>query len=165
LQSAVISITQFQSGTALNIIPGQAVLGGTVRTYESAVREAVWQRMRSIITGVSSALGCRADIEIFESTPPVVNAEEITRVVQAAAGSIHPALSLLPNYQSSVSEDMAMFLEKIPGCYFFLGSAARSESERFGHHHPRFTFNEEALPLGAAILTQAAVNLLGTGGG
>ena len=160
LQPAVISVTQFQGGTALNIIPDEITLGGTVRTYDAELRNLIIGRMKTIIEGVSASLGCAAEFEIVEHTPAVTNAADAAAVVQKAALAVEPGIVIDETYRSSVSEDMSLFLQAVPGCFFFVGSAPVDPRKRFGHHHPKFDIDEDALPLAAGILTQAALSML-----
>ena len=160
LQPAVISVTQFQGGTALNIIPDEITLGGTVRPYDAELRNLIIGRMKPIIEGVSASLGCAAEFEIVEHTPAVTNAADAAAVVQKAALAVEPGIVIDETYRSSVSEDMSLFLQAVPGCFFFMGSAPVDPRKRFGHHHPKFDIDEDALPLAAGILTQAALSML-----
>ncbi|HBA90456.1 MAG: hypothetical protein A2X24_02070 [Chloroflexi bacterium GWB2_54_36] len=160
LQPAVVSVTQFQGGTALNIIPDEVTLGGTVRTYDAELRNLIIGRMKTIIEGVSASLGCEAEFEIVEHTPAVTNAADTAEVVQRAALAVEPGIVIDETYRSSMSEDMSLFLQAVPGCFFFVGSAPVDPRKRFGHHHPKFDIDEEALPLAAGILTQAALSML-----
>ena len=160
LQSAVISVTQFQGGTALNIIPDEVTLGGTVRTYDAELRDHILQRMKSIIEGVSASMGCQAELEIVEHAPAVINAADHAEVVRKAALAVEPGMVLDTAYRSSMSEDMSLFLQAVPGCFFFVGSAPVDPRKRFGHHHPKFDIDEDALPLAAGIVTQAALSML-----
>ena len=160
LQSVVVSVTQFQGGTALNIIPDEVTLGGTVRTYDAELRNLIIGRMKTIIEGVSASLGCEAEFEIVEHTPAVTNAADTAEVAQRAALAVEPGIVIDETYRSSMSEDMSLFLQAVPGCFFFVGSAPVDPRKRFGHHHPKFDIDEEALPLAAGILTQAALSML-----
>lgn len=160
LNAAVVSVTQINGGSTFNIIPAEVVLGGTVRTYTHEMKEHVWVRIHEIVEGISSAMGCKAAIEVLESDPAVINSDWVTATVIDTLASVTPEVRIAVGYKSSVSEDMALFLERIPGCFFFLGAGLNDPARRFGHHHPKFDIDEEALPLGAAILTQGALELL-----
>jgi amidohydrolase len=159
-ESAVVSVTQIQAGTSFNIIPGEVELAGTIRTFKPEIRELVHERMRNIVESVSQGMGCQGEVQFVEYTPPVVNAPEITRLVQQAFQEVAPEMQVKSDERSSASEDMALFLEKVPGCFFFIGSGVADETKRFGHHHPKFDIDEEVLPLAAAIITQAALNVI-----
>lgn len=94
------------------------------------------------------------------SDPPLVNNPSITEVVLASAKDILPGHFIDEDYQSMGSEDMALILEKIPGCYIYIGSANSQKGLDFGHHHPRFDFDEIVLPQAAALVTACAMNIL-----
>jgi len=163
-ESAVVSVTQMQAGTSFNIIPGEVELAGTVRTFKPEIRELVHARMRNIIESVSQGMGCQGEVQFVEYTPPVVNTPEITRLVQQAFQEEAPEILVNSDARSSASEDMALFLEKVPGCFFFIGSGVADAAKRFGHHHPKFDIDEAVLPLAAAIITQAALNVMSASG-
>ncbi|MHB8933917.1 MAG: M20 metallopeptidase family protein [Bellilinea sp.] len=157
---AVVSITRFQAGTSFNIIPSEAELLGTVRTFKSDVRVKVHDRMLAIVESVCTGMGCRGEIEFFDITPPVVNAEYVTGIVRDAIVNVIPEMKIDSAFQGSASEDMALFLQEVQGCFFFIGSGPVDSEKRFGHHHPKFDIDEDVLPQAAAIMTQAAINLL-----
>ncbi|HWR66840.1 MAG TPA: amidohydrolase [Bellilinea sp.] len=159
-ESAVVSVTQIKAGTSFNIIPAEVELAGTVRTFKPEIHDLVQARMRNLVESVSLGMGCQGEIQFVEYTPPVVNAPEITRLVQQALQQVAPEIQVNSDELSSVSEDMALFLEKVPGCFFFIGSGVADATKRFGHHHPKFDIDEEVLPLAAAIITQAAINVM-----
>lgn len=157
---AVVSVTKFQAGTSFNIIPGDAELLGTVRTFKPNIRARVLQRMEEIVKSVNRGMGCNSEIEIFDVTPPVINADRPAQVVRDAIREMMPEMTIDSTFQSSASEDMALFLRQIPGCFFFIGSGPADSEKRFGHHHPMFDIDERALPIGAAIMARAAIDLL-----
>lgn len=155
LDSAVISVTSFNAGTAYNIIPPEARLRGTIRTYTEEVHNLIAGRLRQLTHGIAEAMGCTAEMSITRLTPPLYNDPGVTQVVsQAIAPYVEPK-DLLPSVRTMGAEDMAVFLEHIPGCFLFVGSANAERQLNFPHHHPMFDFDEAALPLGAAMLASA----------
>jgi len=161
LETAVVSITMFHSGTAFNIIPQEAVLEGTIRTFDPAVRQKVLDRLEQIVRGVASALGCQVEITMKRISPALINAEDVTASVQETARRILPdADHDQAPYLTMGAEDMAFVQELVPGCYFFIGSANRERGLDHGHHHPKFDFDEEALVRGAALMASAAADIL-----
>ena len=160
LQSAVISVTSIHSGDAFNVIPSQALLQGTIRTFEPAVRKMVLQRFQQLTEGIAQAMSCQATIEIESITPAVINDPEITGRVQSVVNNLFPAAHLAEQYSTMGSEDMAFMMQKIPGCYFFVGSANPEKGLNAAHHHPRFDFDEDVLPRAAALMAGAAAELL-----
>ncbi len=155
LESAVLSVTSFNSGTTFNVIPADARLQGTIRTYSTAVHEMTVSRLRQVTEGIARALGCEASVECARVTPPLVNDPEVTAVVKQAIGPYIEPNSVLPDLRTMGAEDMALFLDRTPGCFFFVGSANDKRQLNYPHHHPRFDFDEAVLPLGAAMLATA----------
>jgi amidohydrolase len=87
--------------------------------------------------------------------PPLVNDPAMTELVrQVAQQVVEPELGVVPNCQTLGGEDMAFFLQEVPGCYFFLGSANPAKGLDFPHHHPRFDFDEQVLSLGVELLVR-----------
>jgi amidohydrolase len=160
LQSAVLSVTSVQGGHATNVIPPYVDLKGTIRSYEPAIRSLIIQRFQQIVTGVAQTMGCQADIQMKRISPAVVNNPEITRRVEQVARQLLPDSMIDTDERTMGSEDMAYMMEQIPGSYFFVGSANAEKGLNAAHHHPRFDFDESALPRAAALMTAAAVEFL-----
>lgn len=161
LESAVVSVTTLHSGTAFNVIPQDAVLTGTIRTFDLGVRQTVLARFDQIVHGVAEALGCQVEIDVKRVTPAVFNNEEVTAKVQGTARHLLPDVDLeTGGYITMGAEDMAFMQEKVPGCYFFVGSNNTGKHLDYGHHHPKFDFDEEALVRGAALMAAAAADIL-----
>jgi len=160
LKTAVVSVTAVLAGEAFNVIPPQVELKGTIRSFDPEVRLKVLERFEEIVQGVSNAMGCRADITLKSLTPPVVNDPSITKRVQAAAAGLLPENEIDTAFTTMGSEDMAYMMQEIPGCYIFVGSANSAEGKDAAHHHPRFDFDEGALPKGVALMATAAADLL-----
>jgi amidohydrolase len=160
LETAVVTVAAIQGGQAFNVIPSQVDLGGTIRTYSPEVRETVTRRMREVIEGVASAHNATTELEITLMTPAVINDAEVTEVVRAAAEAVVGPENVFSGERTMGSEDAAFFTQEAPGCYFFLGSADAERGLDAPHHNPRFDFDEDALPLGVAILMQALAHYL-----
>lgn len=153
LQAAVLSITQVHGGEAHNVIPSAVQMRGTLRTFEREVRELIIERIRALTQGVAEGMGCEAVVNVHTLTPAVVNDETVAGLVADVAQSLMPGARIDTAYRTMVSEDMAFFLEQIPGCYFMVGSANPERGLTYGHHHPKFDFDEEALVYGAALMS------------
>jgi amidohydrolase len=161
LETAVVSVTTVQAGTAFNVIPQTAELTGTIRTFEPAVRQKVVQRFEQIARGVGEALGCQVDVEVKRMTPALINDETISIAVQSTARRVLSGSDLeTTGYLTMGAEDMAFMQEKVPGCYFFVGSNDKARQLDYGHHHPKFDFNEEALIRASALMAAAAMDVL-----
>ena len=132
---------------------------GTIRTFEEPVQRRVVERFEQIVNGTAQTFGCQAEIEVSKVTPAVVNDPRVTEQVQAVARALLPDSRLDADNRSMVSEDMAFILQEIPGCYILLGSANPHKGLDAAHHHPRFDFDEDALPRAAALIAAAALHL------
>ena len=161
LQSALLTVASLDAGEAFNVIPPKAEMTGTIRTFEKEVREIVIQRFREIVENTAKAMGCEAEIELKRISPAVINDAEITAQVQKAARKIYPETEIATeNYLTMGAEDMSFVLEKVPGCYFFVGSANDEKELNYDHHHPKFDFDEDALPRAVALMTGAVMEIL-----
>ncbi len=155
LDGAVVSVTWLQAGTAFNVIPQEVEMRGTIRTFELAVRDRVEQRMREISTGIASAMGCTCELQVNHHVLPVINHPEVGERLRPVFERYVGAEGLNLNERTMGSEDVGLFMSDIPGMYFFLGAALADRDVYYGHHHPRFDFDEEALPLGVTLLAAA----------
>jgi len=163
LETAVLSVTNIHGGTAFNVIPQEVTLEGTIRTFDKGVRQKVVERFEQIARGVGEGMGCQVEINIKRITPALVNNASMTAKVQETARRVVPESNLDSEYQTMTAEDMAYMLEKVPGCFFFIGSNDKAEHLDYGHHHPKFDFDEEALIRGSALMAAAAMDVLRDG--
>ncbi len=161
LQTAVVSVTSIHGGEAFNVIPQEVEMRGTLRTFDSQVRERVLARFEDIVRGMAQSMGCSAQTEVKKVTPALVNDEDIAERVQDVARAILPGSNLeTGGYITMGAEDMAFLQEKVPGCYFFVGSADAERGLNYPHHHPRFDVDEAALPRAAALLAASVADIL-----
>jgi amidohydrolase len=156
LQPLVVTIGTIQGGFASNVIAPSVRMTGTVRTFDAELREAMPARLERVIQGVAAAHGASASLDYRFGYPATVNDG-----------------SLLPDFESSVTavmgegrnaqmkptmgaEDFSYYAQRVPGMIARLG--VRNEARGFVHplHHPRFDLDEDALPLGAALLADVA---------
>jgi amidohydrolase len=159
-QSAVVTVTSMTGGEAFNVIPETVDLKGTIRTFDEGIRRLILKRLEKVVKGVAGGLGCQAEVEVWKVTPAVVNDGEITRRVQSVAARLLPDVLIDNEERTMGSEDMAYMMDDIPGCYFFVGSANAEKGLNATHHHPRFDFDEGALPRAAGLMSAAAAELL-----
>lgn len=160
LETAVVTVSTVHGGDAFNIIPPQVDLSGTIRTYSPQVREMVLRRVREVIEGVAAACGAEADLDIVPLTPAVINNAGVAEVVRSAAEAVVGPENVFSDVRTMGSEDAAFFMQEAPGCYFFLGSANAERELNAPHHNPRFDFDEDALPLGVAVMMHALAHYL-----
>jgi amidohydrolase len=160
LDSSVVSFCTIHAGEAHNVIPGEVSLSGTIRTFTQETRDLVLKRFQEIVSGVAQAHLCQAEITIEKISPAVQNHPKIAEVIRQTARSLFPEANLDDNYQTMASEDMAFFLQEVPGCYSFIGSANPEKGLDAKHHQPDFNFDEGALEIGAALMVEAVYQLL-----
>jgi amidohydrolase len=147
-------------GDAFNVIPDEVVLLGTLRTFDAALRAAMPARLSRIAGGVAGALGCRADVEVKPGNPAVVNDAAMAALARRAAVRVVGEEQVLEPEPTMGGEDMAVYFERVPGCFVFVGSANASRGLDQPHHSPRFDFDEDALAIGTEFLVQVAEEFL-----
>lgn len=161
LQTAVVSVCTIHGGETFNVIPPAVEMTGTIRTFEPDVRALVRDRFEMSVRSVAEGMGCHAVIDLQILTPATINHLDTAVRVQEVAKGLFPNSDIDPaNYTTMGSEDFAFILEKVPGCFFFIGSANPEKGLDAGHHHPKFDIDESALPRGAALMTAAALDIL-----
>ncbi len=160
LEPAIVSITEFHAGDAHNVIPDQAVLRGSIRSFSKVNREIIIKRIFDIAKDTTAAMKCKAEIEIIPLTPALINSPNISELVLKTAQQLFPSHTIDSEYQVMVSDDMAYFLEKVPGCYILIGSSDPKIGLTEHHHNPKFNFSETAMKTAVELLTEFAMNYL-----
>ncbi|NEP61780.1 MAG: amidohydrolase [Symploca sp. SIO2G7] len=155
IDSAVVTIGEFQAGTAVNVIADSARLSGTVRYFSPEHRDLLPERIESIIAGICQAHGAKYQLDYHRLYPAVVNDTAMAELVKSVASEvIETPVGIMPECQTMGGEDMSFFLQEKPGCYFFLGSANPNLNLAYPHHHPRFDFDETVLGTGVEIFVR-----------
>jgi amidohydrolase len=155
IDSAVVTVGRFQAGKAVNVIANTAELGGTVRYFNPALSELLPQRIEQIIAGVCASHGATYELEYKRLYPPVINDAGIAELVRSVGlDVVETPLGIVPECQTMGGEDVSFFLQEVPGCYFFLGSANPNLGLAYPHHHPRFDFDETVLSMGVEIFVR-----------
>ncbi len=160
LDSAVITVSTVQAGTAHNVIPSEAVLTGTIRTFEQETRERLLKRFEDLVREVAAAHLCQVEVTLEDTTPAVVNDPGVVGVVRQTARDLFPEITLDMNYRTMASEDMAFLMQDLPGCYSLIGSSNPARGLDAKHHQPNFDFDEQALVTGTALMVGSALNML-----
>jgi amidohydrolase len=161
IESAVVTVGEFHAGSAVNVIANKATIGGTVRYFNPNYAGYFKARIEQIVAGICQSHGARYELNYEVYYPPVINDGAIADLVRSVAETVvETPLGVTPNCQTMGGEDMSFFLQEVPGCYFFLGSANSQKGLNFPHHHPRFDFDETALPLGIEIFSRCVETYL-----
>jgi amidohydrolase len=154
-KSAVVTVGEFHAGTALNVIADSARINGTVRYFDPAYERLFPERIEQIVSGICHSFGATYSLDYEALYPPVINDEAIAHLVRSVALSVvETPAGVVPQCQTMGGEDMAFFLQEVPGCYFFLGSANADKALAYPHHHPRFNFDESALAVGVEMFAR-----------
>jgi amidohydrolase len=160
IEPAVLTIGSIHGGSAPNIIPTHVELQGTLRVFDPALRQRLLSRMHEVVQGIASTFRVAADVRMTDCCPATINNIEMTTLVQGVAEHILGAPNVLRETQTLGSEDMSIFLNEVPGCFFFVGSANTKDKLNSPHHSPTFDFDERALDVGVQLLTSVAVEYL-----
>ncbi len=160
-KTAVVSVCTIHGGEAFNVIPPAVELTGTIRTFEPEVRKLVLDRFEKTVTSVAEGLGCQAVIDMQQLTPATINQPGTAAHVQAVARRLFPQAEVdSADYITMGSEDFAFILERVPGCFFFIGSANHEKGLDASHHNPKFDFDESILPQAAALMAATVADFL-----
>jgi len=150
LESAVISFGSIKGGSTFNVIPDSVSLSGTIRTFDPHIRSDLVQKLEKIANSVGEGLGCEIEFYLHEVTPAVINNAKIAAKLQQVVENLNPSFSIDMDCKTMGSEDFSLFLNEVPGCFFFVGSTNANKNLVFGHHHPKFDFDEGVLPIAVA---------------
>ena len=161
LESTVISIGKINGGHNFNIIADEVSLSGTARAYTEENRSLIKTRMKEIIQGVEKTYNAQITFDYKDGYPPTINHTEPTKKVLKAAKQVVGTKAGMP-YLSMGGEDFAYYLQKKPGCFFFVGSAPnKKELFETPHHCSHFTMDERALLVGPSIYLNLLDNIMG----
>lgn len=159
--ASVLTVSQFNAGTAFNIIPDHAELSGTIRALSPARREATIASLERISRGIADAHRCEVEFTYFGTTPPTINTPELAAFVKETAMRALGARAYIEAPKPAMwGEDFAFYLERIPGCFFVLGVQPHDRDSYPMLHNPRYDFTDSAVPIGIRIMTELALNYL-----
>ena len=162
-EPAVVTVGRFQGGQAPNIIPEEAVLEGTIRTFDRELSARIMERIRVIAENTAAAFRGSAQVEEIASAPPLVNDPALMDRVAGWAEELAGKERVYRLDQGGMgSEDFASFTYELPCAYLLLGAGTPQEDPRYGKpmHNEAVVFNEDVLPTGAALHTLFALRML-----
>ena len=153
---AVLTVATVHAGTASNVIPDRATLGGTLRAVDPETRSLLAAVLRRVAEGVAAAHGRAVTVNIVLGPPPIVNPEQPAAWAREAVNKVLGADALKPLQISNMgAEDFAFYMERMPGCFMRIG-ARESDGAVIAAHSPQFYAAEESLFVGAAVLAETA---------
>jgi amidohydrolase len=160
-QPGVLTIGAIHAGTVGNVIADACELRGTLRTYDPVVRAHLRRRVEEVATGIAIANRGTAKVEWDGGAyPPSVNDAHVTSIVRRVAADVVGDANVVVHEASLGGDDMAYFLEAVPGCYFRVGSANVAKGIDGPGHSPRFDIDEDCLPIGVDVLVGTTVTYL-----
>jgi amidohydrolase len=154
-----VSVGTIHGGTRRNTLADRVEMEGTVRCYDPQVRETLMAEVRRA-SELARTLGGDYELTFYGGYPAVVNDSTLTDLVRSVAVRLLGEDAVQPLEPDPGSEDFSYFLQRAPGCYFLLGVHKPGTPRRF-LHSPHFDMDESALPVGAAVLAQSALDYLG----
>ncbi len=159
-EAAVVSISSIHGGHATNVIPRQVTMSGTMRTMNEEVRSLLHGRLRQTITGIATAFGVEADLEIREGYPVLYNdpdfTEQAARICVEYLGEDH-VLSCEP---IMTAEDFSHYLQVCPGTFWQIGTGMANNDKSNTLHSPTFNPDERSLETGCGLLAYSAIRFL-----
>jgi len=159
IDSLVISITEFHAGSAYNVIAEDAMLRGTIRTFDPALRKLAEQSIRTIATGIAAAMGGSAEITYYPGYPATRNHEKPLETALTVASRMMGADKVIDDVTPTMgSEDFAYMLDAKPGAYLMIGSGPEIEGGKL--HQVNYDFNDELLPIGASFWARLVETVL-----
>jgi amidohydrolase len=161
---AVLSVTQIHAGDAYNVLPDQAVIRGTVRTFSTEVLDQIENNMRRVAETLPQVHGGTGELQFYRAYPPLVNWDEPTEFAAKVAEEVFGADKVERDTpQHGGAEDFSFYLEKVPGSYLFVGNGSgdHHEARYVGMgpcelHNPNYDFNDALLPVGSTYWVRLA---------
>jgi amidohydrolase len=154
IEPRVLTIGSIHGGSATNIIPDEVLISGTLRTMNEDWRRKAWSMIEQVVKGITSAYGADYELKISKGYPVLVNHKEATEFARKRAIELLGEKKVFEARPVMGAEDFAYYLQKVPGCFIWLG--AGSKNSKYDIHSSKFTINENAMKFGASILAYLA---------
>ena len=156
LESLVISVTKFHAGTAMNVLPEQTVISGTIRTLKNELRDLAESRLKGIVDNIAATYDMKADVHYKRNYPVTVNHNEQTALAASVAAEIAGADKVDTKASPNMgAEDFAYMLEQRPGTYIMVGNG-----DTPALHNAAYDFNDDAIPYGVSYWVKLAERAL-----
>ena len=157
---AALTMGVFSAGTRFNVIPDSIEIRGSSRTFTEETREFVRRRVEEISQLIAQAYRCSAKVSVERSAPAVWNNAEVANAVREAAAKVVGPDNVVDPGQSTVGDDVSVFLNEAPGCYFLLGVGNAEKGAGAPLHSPEYDLDEDALPIALETMSRAAIDFL-----
>jgi amidohydrolase len=145
MEPVVLSITMFNGGHQHNVIPDEVTVGGTIRTFNHEAQDVMIKELKKCLEGLVTTTGVSYDLNYMKGYPPVVNDEEKTNIITAAAAEISSVQTLEQLEADLGGEDFSYYLQRVPGTFYYTGVRNSSFKADYPHHHAMFDIDEQGL--------------------
>lgn len=163
IEPAVVSICKVEGGTAFNIIPEEVKMVGTIRTFSPQTREKVVSRVEEIASNIAKAMKGSIEFIDYYSTPALINDPKFTDFASDIAKRLYGEKSVVEADINMGGEDFSLYVEKVPGTFFLLGTGNKEKGTDRPHHNPYFDVDDDALPKGVELLANIVYEFLRRG--
>ena len=160
LDTLVVTVGKLTAGTRHNIIAGEALLEGTIRSFSDEVWKKIPEQIERVVKNTAAAYNAEAEIDLVRATPPLVNNQDISDILKASAEKLYGE-EVVTKYEKTPGwEDFAYFTQAVPGALAFVGIRNDEKGINSPHHNETFDMDEEALEMGANLYAQFAIDFL-----
>jgi amidohydrolase len=160
LDPVVFTIGELRAGTRFNVIAEKAHLEGTIRCFKPEIRAKLPEIIKRHANSTASTYRAKAEVQYIKGTPPTINDSKCSSIAESTVLSMLGEDGLMKMEKTTGSEDMAYYLEKIPGLIAFVGTRNAEKQSDFPHHHPRFNIDEDSLIIGTELYVRFAIDFL-----
>ena len=160
LDTLVVTVGKLTAGTRHNIIAGEALLEGTIRSFSDEVWKKVPEQIERVVKNTAAAYNAEAEIDLVRATPPLVNNQDISDILKASAEKLYGEEVVTKYEKTPGGEDFAYFTQVVPGALAFVGIRNDEKGINSPHHNETFDMDEEALEMGANLYAQFAIDFL-----
>ena len=160
LDSAVITIGKFQSGTRFNVIANDALLVGTTRCFSNEINDTFEERIRRVCESTASAYRATAELEYDQLVIPTINDEACSNIAENAIEKLLNKEAIAKFPMTTGGEDFSFYTKDIPGAFAFVGTRNDEKVTYYPHHHPKFNIDEDGLEISSGLYAQFAIDYL-----
>ena len=160
LDTLVVTVGKLTAGTRHNIIAGEALLEGTIRSFSDEVWKKIPEQIERVVKNTAAAYNAEAEIDLVRATPPLVNNQDISDILKASAEKLYGEEVVTKYEKTPGGEDFAYFTQAVPGALAFVGIRNDEKGINSLHHNETCDMDEEALEMGANLYAQFAIDFL-----
>ncbi|MGL4671625.1 M20 family metallopeptidase [Cetobacterium sp.] len=160
LESSVVTVGSFNSGTRFNVIANQAVLKGTTRTFNPEIRNNFENILKRVTKGTCDTYRATGEVKYTFGTAPSINDERCSEIAAQSVKTLLGDDGIIKMEKITGGEDFCYFLQQVPGVLAFVGAGNPEKGAHYPHHHEKFSIDEDCLEIGAALYAQYAIDFL-----